>query len=106
MKGQVMKEVMGKFSMLVKPNMRPPNPKMDRATEKKSALTLVSRWPKLRRPKMDRSSATAPQMLSVRKMERQPLASVCQPPRVGPMAGATLMARPTVPMAMPRLDNG
>ena len=45
-------------------------------------------------------------IVKVKKIERQPFKSVCTPPKVGPMAGATLMAMPTVPMAMPRWDNG
>ena len=55
---------------------------------------------------MAASSEITPMMVMVRKIERQPLASVCQPPKVGPMAGATLMAMPTVPMAKPRRDSG
>ena len=45
-------------------------------------------------------------MVMVRNIERQPLASVCHPPKVGPIAGATLMAMPTVPIAKPRRDSG
>ena len=55
---------------------------------------------------MAASSETTPITVMVRKMERQPLASVCQPPKVGPIAGATLMAMPTVPIAKPRRDSG
>ena len=55
---------------------------------------------------MAATSEITPITVIVRKMERQPFASVCQPPSVGPMAGATLMAMPTVPMANPRRDRG
>ena len=98
--------VNGYDSMFVKPNIRPPKPMTDSPTEKKSARALGSFTPKLRRPKMASSSEITPMTVRVRKMERQPFASVCHPPMVGPTAGATLMAMPTVPMAMPRRDNG
>ena len=55
---------------------------------------------------MAASSEITPMMVMVRKIDRQPLASVCQPPSVGPIAGATLMAMPTVPMANPRRESG
>ena len=75
-------------------------------TEKKSALAALSLAPKLRSPKMHNASETTPMTVSVKKIERHPLASVCRPPKVGPIAGATLIAMPTVPMAMPRRSSG
>ena len=90
----------------MKPNISPPKPITDRHTEKKSARAEGSCEPKLCSPNMAASSEITPMMVMVRKIERQPLASVCQPPKVGPMAGATLMAMPTVPMANPRRDSG
>ena len=93
-------------SMFVKPNISPPKPKIDSPTEKKSALAEGSCTPKLRSPKNARNSEITPMIVKVKKIERQPFKSVCTPPKVGPMAGATLMAMPTVPMAMPRWDNG
>ena len=45
-------------------------------------------------------------MVRVRNMERQPFRSVCTPPSVGPMAGATAIAMPTMPIAMPRRASG
>ena len=98
--------VNGYDSMFVKPNMRPPKPKMDKPTEKKSAFADVSRVPKLCKPKIATNSEITPMIVKVRKIERQPFTSVCKPPSVGPIAGATLMAMPTVPIAMPRRDNG
>ena len=76
------------------------------ATEKKSALAWSSVVPKLRSPKMDSSRQNTPIIVSVKKIERQPKLSVWKPPKVGPSAGATLMAIPTAPMAMPRRDSG
>ena len=93
-------------SMFVNPNIRPPKPSTDMATEKKSALAWSSVVPKLRSPKMASSRQNTPIIVSVKKIERQPKLSVWKPPKVGPSAGATLMAMPTAPMAMPRRDNG
>ena len=92
--------------MFVKPNISPPKPNTDRNTEKKSALTVLSVAPKLCSQNVASTRANAPIAVSVRKIERQPFASVCQPPKVGPMAGATLMAMPTMPIAMPRRESG
>src|SRR3984893_12059320 len=41
-----------------------------------------------------------------RKIQRQVKLSVTQPPRVGPMAGASTTARPYTAKAMPRLAGG
>ena len=90
----------------MKPNISPPKPITDRHAEKKSARAEGSCEPKLCSPNMAASSETTPITVMVRKIERQPLASVCQPPKVGPIAGATLMAMPTVPIAKPRRDSG
>ena len=98
--------VNGYDSMFVKPNMSPPKPKIDRPTEKKSAFADASRVPKLRKPKIAKNSEITPITVSVRKIDRQPFKSVCTPPKVGPIAGATLMAMPTVPIAIPRRDRG
>ncbi len=92
--------------MFVKPNIRPPKPKIDNPTEKKSAFAVSSRSPKLCRPKNASNRESTPMTDNVRKIERQPFKSVCRPPRVGPIAGATLIAMPTVPIAKPRRDNG
>ena len=93
-------------SMLVKPNISPPKPKMERLTEKKSAFVLRSVAPKLCSPKKASSTEATPMTVSVMKIERHPFASVCHPPITGPMAGATLIAMPTVPMANPRRESG
>ena len=98
--------VNGYDSMFVKPNMSPPKPKIDKPTEKKSALADASRVPKLRKPKIAKNSEITPMTVSVRKIDRQPFKSVCTPPNVGPIAGATLMAMPTVPIAIPRRERG
>ena len=86
--------------------MSPPKPMTDRQAEKRSARAEGSWEPKLCSPNMAASSEITPMMVMVRKIDRQPLASVCQPPSVGPIAGATLMAMPTVPMANPRRESG
>ena len=70
------------------------------------ALADASRVPKLRKPKIAKNSEITPITVSVRKIDRQPFKSVCTPPKVGPIAGATLMAMPTVPIAIPRRDRG
>ena len=41
-----------------------------------------------------------------KKIDRQPLISVCKPPIVGPIAGAMLIAMPTLPIAIPRRVTG
>ena len=98
--------VNGYASMLVKPNISPPKPNIDSTTEKKSACAVRSDSPKLCRKHTASSTEATPITVSVRKMERQPVMSVCQPPMVGPSAGATLIAMPTVPIATPRRDSG
>ena len=50
--------------------------------------------------------AIIPAAARVKNMERHPELSVWSPPRVGPRAGATLIAIPTVPIATPRRDIG
>ena len=77
-----------------------------KSTEKKSAFVLRSVTPKLCSSKKASSTEAAPMTVNVMKIERHPFASVCHPPITGPMAGATLIAMPTVPMANPRRESG
>ncbi len=92
--------------MFVKPNISPPKPMMDSPTEKKSACAALSDSPKLCNPNTASRIEMQPMTVSVRKMALQPFISVCSPPSVGPIAGATAIAMPTMPIAMPRLSSG
>ena len=79
---------------------------MESPTEKKSACAVLSDSPKLCNPKTASRIETQPMTVSVRKIDLHPFISVCTPPSVGPIAGATAIAIPTTPIAMPRRSSG
>ena len=81
------------------------NNKVAKVTRQKdSGLNAAGRVPALR-PGMKNNPATAAIMANGTapiKLNRQPISSTIQPPRIGPTAGPMTMPMPTRPIALPR----